>query len=255
MGRGALVQPLATVRRDRNDLGQTVQVERHHGRGGVRALFLALISARPRRKRIRERGWIWGVMIESNKRALTIPEAAYVTGTSERAVNHEIDAKIMGAGRAREGRAVSHADLVYLGAVRDIRDQISPKLRREIRDAVRSAVSSSEVVATIASLKVPVAAIEEEILANVEKLQKAREHYIESRSEVLAGDPVIRGTRIAARLVGDLLKQGTSPMVIAEEYDLTMDQIEAASIFSRVTPKRGRPRVRRIAVTEHVPAH
>ena len=196
-----------------------------------------------------------GEVTHLHERVLTVPEAAYLTGTNERAVNHEIDAKIMGVVASKEGRGVSRADLVYLGAVRDIRDQISPKLRREIREAVGTAVGASEAVAKIASLEVPVAAIEEEILANFEALERARREHIESRPEVLAGEPVIRGTRIAARLVADLLKQGTSPEVIADEYDLTPEQVRAASIFDRVTPKRGRPRVRKIAVTQHVPAH
>lgn len=190
-----------------------------------------------------------------NERILTVPEAAYLTGTNERAVNHEIDAKIMRAESSKEGRGVSRADLVYLGAVRDIRDQISPKLRREIREAVGSAVNASEAVAKVGSLEVPVAAIEGAILANLETLERARRDYIESRPELLAGEPVLRGTRIAARLIADLLKQGTSPDLIAEEYDLTPEQVQAASIFDRVTPKRGRPRIRKIGVTQHVPAH
>lgn len=193
-------------------------------------------------------------MAQLHERVLTISEAAYLTGTNERAVNHEIDAKIMGA-KPPEGRGVSRADLIYLGAVRDIRDQVSPKLRRQIREAVGSAVNASEPVARVASLEVPVAAIEEEILANLELLERVRREHIESRAEVLAGEPVIRGTRIAARLIADLLEQGTSPELIAEEYDLTPEQVQAASIFARVTPKRGRPRVRKIGVRQHVPAH
>lgn len=194
-------------------------------------------------------------MTRLSERDLTISEAAYLTGTNERAVNHEIDAKIMGAQPSKQGRGVSRADLVYLGAVRGIRDQISPKLRREIREAVGSAMNASEAVAKVAALEVPVATIEQEILANYETLERARRDHIESRPEVLAGEPVVRGTRIAARFVAELLEGGTPPEVIAAEFDLTSEQVQAALIFGRVTPKRGRPPVRKLHVRKHVPAH
>lgn len=161
----------------------------------------------------------------------------------------------MRAQQSKQGRGVSHADLVYLAAVRNIREQISPKLRREIREAVGSAVNASKKVAKVAALEVPVAAIEQEILAGYEALERVRRDHIESQSEVLAGEPVIRGTRIAARLVAQLYGQGTPTQTIADEFDLTPEQVQAALVFDRVTPKRGRPLVRKLNVTKHVPAH
>src|SRR5262249_39637208 len=74
---------------------------------------------------------------------------------------------------------------------------------------------------------------------------------IESRPGVLAGEPVIKGTRIPARLIADLVRQGVPRNKLRSEYELTRGQIEAAILFDRATPKRRRPPVRRLNVTTH----
>jgi uncharacterized protein (DUF433 family) len=71
---------------------------------------------------------------------------------------------------------------------------------------------------------------------------------IESRPAVLAGEPVVKGTRIPARLIADLVRQGVPRNELRSEYDLTREQIEAAIMFDRVTPKRPRRLVRRLNV-------
>ena len=178
---------------------------------------------------------------------LTVPEAAYVAGVSERAVNHEIDARILRPRGRKHRRAVHGPDLLYLGAVRDIRHQMAPGLRRRMRAAIASAVSESRPVAKVA-------AFEQAARKNLAALERAKRDVIESRPGVLAGEPVLKGTRIPARLVADLVRQGTSRAKLRSEYDLTREQIDAAVLFDRVTPRRGRPPVRRLHVKKHVPA-
>jgi uncharacterized protein (DUF433 family) len=78
-----------------------------------------------------------------------------------------------------------------------------------------------------------------------------RRDYIESRPGVLAGEPVIKGTRIPARLIADLVRQGVSLARICSAYDLTRAQTEAAVLFDRVTPRRGRRPVRRLHVKKY----
>jgi uncharacterized protein (DUF433 family) len=68
---------------------------------------------------------------------------------------------------------------------------------------------------------------------------------------VLAGEPVVKGTRIPARLIADLVRQGVSRAKIRGEYDLSREQIEAAILFDRVTPRRVRPPVRRLHVKKY----
>ena len=187
--------------------------------------------------------------------ALSIPEAAYVTGVTERTINHEIDASILLSQDRTQHRAIGGADVVYLGAVRGIRKHLAPPLRRQMRDAIASAIKQRRPVAKIAAFELKIAAIEREIQANLITLKRMKRDYIESRREVLAGEPVIKGTRIPARLVADLIKSGTPQALIQQEYDLTPQQTEAAVIFDRVTPKRGRPPARKLLVKKHVLAH
>jgi uncharacterized protein (DUF433 family) len=185
---------------------------------------------------------------------LTVPEAAYVAGVTERTVNHEIDARIMRSRGRKDRRAVHGADILYLGAVREVRHQMAPELRRRMRAAIASAVSQSRPIAKVAAFEVKIAALEQAARRNFAALERVRRDYVESRPGVLAGEPVIKGTRIPARLIADLVRQGVSHGTISREYDLTRAQTEAAILFDRVTPRRGRPPVRRVHVKKHVPA-
>jgi uncharacterized protein (DUF433 family) len=186
--------------------------------------------------------------------ALTITEAAYVAGVTERAVNHEIDARILPARGRKDRRAVKVADLVYLGAVREIREQIAPALRRRMHAAIATAVAKSQPVAKVAIFEVKISPLEQTARKNLAALERAKRDLIESRPGVLAGEPVVKGTRIPARLIADLVRQGVSRRTIRNEYDITPEQIDAAILFDRVTPRRGRPPVRRLHVKKHVPA-
>jgi uncharacterized protein (DUF433 family) len=186
-----------------------------------------------------------------------VPEAAYVAGVSERTIHHEIDAHIMRSVGPKERRTISGLDLIYLGAIRGVRKHLAPALRRQVRDAVSVAATEARPVAKVAAFEVPIEAIEAELLGAFDALERVRTEHIASNPKVLAGEPVIRGTRIAARLVADLVRRGTPREEIADEYDLTLEQIEAAVLFDRVTPKRGRPQgrgqrlPRRLHVTRH----
>src|ERR1700693_1037709 len=147
-------------------------------------------------------------MTRLRESTLTVPEAAYVADMTERIVNHEIDAQIVPSQGRRERRALSGVDVLYLGAIRGLREHMAPKLRKQLRDAISSAVVEARAVAKVAAFEVKIAAIEQEVLGNFTALERMKRKHIESRREILAGEPVIRGTRIAARLIADLVKRG-----------------------------------------------
>ncbi|SEC03418.1 Uncharacterized conserved protein, DUF433 family [Rhizobiales bacterium GAS191] len=185
---------------------------------------------------------------------LTVPEAAYVAGVTEKIVNREIDARIMRViGRSRH-RAVSGLDVLYLGATRDVREDMSPQLRKRLHDAITTAVKEARKIAKLDMFELPIAAVEKEMRQQFDTLERMKRDLIESRAGVRAGEPVVKGTRIPARQIADLVRQGAKSEELQHEFDLTREQIEAAIIFDRVTPKRGRPRIRKLRVTEHVPA-
>jgi uncharacterized protein (DUF433 family) len=183
---------------------------------------------------------------------LTVPEAAFVAGLTVKDINREIDANIVPTEGGAE-RKLRGGDLMYLFAIREVRTQVDPSLRRRIRKAIVDALRAHQSEARVYQFVFALDAIRRDLRGPFEILERSKSELIERRRDVLAGEPVIRGTRIAARHVADLLRLGASPAEIGEDLDLTAAQIEAAAVFAQTTPKRGRPPIRKQR-TVHVPA-
>ena len=62
----------------------------------------------------------------------------------------------------------------------------------------------------------------------MEKLLKR----IVSDPQVMAGKPVIRGTRITVDMILELLASGMKPEEIAEDYGLSLEDIRAALLYA-----------------------
>ena len=63
---------------------------------------------------------------------------------------------------------------------------------------------------------------------------------IEVNPEIAGGKPVIKGTRIAVKLILELLANGWSIEDIKEEYDLTEEQIKAAIKYAEYLTEKVR---------------
>lgn len=76
-------------------------------------------------------------------------------------------------------------------------------------------------------------------------LDKA-EAMVVSDPEIMAGTPVIRGTRIPVQLVAEMRKQGASIEEILSGYSsLTRELIELADIYAQAHPlRRSKPQTR-----------
>ena len=55
---------------------------------------------------------------------------------------------------------------------------------------------------------------------------------IVSDPRVMAGKPVIRGTRITVDMVLELLASGMKPEEIAEDYNISLEDIKAALLYA-----------------------
>lgn len=173
---------------------------------------------------------------------LTVPEAAYLAGVSPRRVQHEIDESIVASRMSGGRRSISGVDLLYLIAVRQMSDQMAPPLRRQVRNAIVKSAAENEKTACINFFEISLKSLEHHVQETYEALERVKRDFIESRPEVLGGEPVLRGTRLSARLIATLVRQGASMDELADDYDLTPEQVEAAVTFDKVTPRRGRPR-------------
>lgn len=65
---------------------------------------------------------------------------------------------------------------------------------------------------------------------------------IQVDSDIMAGTPVFRGTRIPVYLVADMIEQGTSIEVILEGYpSLTREMVQYAGVYTTTHPRPGQP--------------
>jgi uncharacterized protein (DUF433 family) len=55
---------------------------------------------------------------------------------------------------------------------------------------------------------------------------------IVSDPRVMAGKPVIRGTRITVDLILELLASGMKPEEIAKDYNISLDDVRAALLYA-----------------------
>lgn len=70
-----------------------------------------------------------------------------------------------------------------------------------------------------------------------------RDTFIERDPEIKGGEPVIRGTRLTASAVDARLAAGDSLDDLAGEYPhVPREALEAAALYGRTHPRRGRPR-------------
>lgn len=170
-----------------------------------------------------------------------MPEAAWVTGLSQRAVQHEIDEKVVPA-EARAGRrGIAGPDLIYLSAIRNHYALIAPALRKQVRNAIMMSIREHRTTAQVEPFSVSLPAIEAKVHAGFEKLEQLKRDFVESSAEVLGGEPVLKGTRLSIRYVAGLVNQGATVEELAEDFDLTSAQVEAAVVLAKVNPRRGRP--------------
>ncbi|WP_366555959.1 DUF433 domain-containing protein [Aquibaculum sediminis] len=70
----------------------------------------------------------------------------------------------------------------------------------------------------------------------------AKGAYLESREDILGGEPVVKGTRITCRSVLGRIEGGDSIDDLCEEHgDIPRAAFEAAITYARTHPPRGRP--------------
>ena len=191
-------------------------------------------------------------MTDLSHSQFTVHEAAFVAGLTVRDINREIDAQIIDAGQLSE-RRVRGTDLYYLLAIKDVRRQLGPALRRRMQAAITDAAAHARPEAAVHQFVFSIDRIERDLRGPFEALERSKHNQIESRPEVLAGEPVLKGTRIAARHVAELVRQGVGRAEIVDDFDITEAQIDAAVVFDQTSPKRGRP-VRRTAKAVNVSA-
>jgi uncharacterized protein (DUF433 family) len=175
-------------------------------------------------------------------------EAAFATGLSEKTINQAIDreeVQLLPKRRQDEReRMLGLPDLVYLLLRNDVGRLLSPEGKRRLRQQLGHCVGERQrpEVVTIGAVEVRIGPEIEAIEQKLERIEQARS-FVTTDPEVRAGEPVVRGTRIPVHMVGDLAEQGASREELLEDYPaLTPEALDAALLYARMYPRRGRPR-------------
>ncbi|MDE0342963.1 MAG: DUF433 domain-containing protein [Deltaproteobacteria bacterium] len=173
---------------------------------------------------------------------LSANEAACVTGVPLRQVHRMIDIGLLGTAveKGRKSRTVLRDGLVCLRLAHETTDILTLDGRRRLVRYLQE--NPGAVTVRHGTLSVDVRSIKAEVRRGLSRLARARRMMVEDE-EVLGGAACIRGTRIPAHDIADMLANGDSVDAVRAAYPvLREEQIEAAGLYGRAYPRRGRPR-------------
>lgn len=176
---------------------------------------------------------------------LTAAEAAAACGMPVRTVYRRA------AERLPKGAVVRRAGRMFLtpkGAVclrldRDLPRDVPATIRRRLygRTGARGA-DRAEVGEGAFRYVVEPQAAAEEVGLFLREYRQAKALIVED-PKVQGGAATFRSTRLLVHHIADLLDQGAPPSELMEDYPrLTAAMIDAAPIYARTHPRRGRPR-------------
>lgn len=170
---------------------------------------------------------------------LTTNEAACVTGVPLRQVHRIIDAGLLdAAAQGGDGaRTVRRDGLVSLKLAWETSGILTLDGRRRLVRYLLDHPAATQVRERAVS--VDVRSIRDNVLEGLSLLARARA-AVSRDPAVLSGTPCIRGTRIPAHDVAEMLANGDGSI---QEFfpQLSQAQIELAAIYARAYPRRGRP--------------
>ncbi len=177
---------------------------------------------------------------------LSLTEAAVVTGLKVKEINKAIDNKVIRISRkrvttgTRQARRVPMQELVGLQLEENLSTWVSLNARKKvIRKVIAERLTTD--FSPSDSLVIRIGSARDRLASGLRKLRHARK-MIETSPEIMDGEPIIKGTRIPAVLISEMLEGGASVEDILKGYpNLSREQVELAVIYTTAYPRRGRP--------------
>ncbi len=172
--------------------------------------------------------------------ALTTTEAAALTGLDERAVRKDVEHGILDAGSPPRFAEVA---LVYLRACASFTFHLGAQDRKRLYHDIADALETGRVRLDLGrGWTLDVAAVATDLRHRVAEFEAWREALV-TRDDILGGEPVFPGSRLAVRHVGEMLARGADPAEVREDYPYLGERdIEFARLYSVAYPRIGRPR-------------
>jgi len=187
-------------------------------------------------------------------------EAAFIAGLSDRDMNRVVDEHILPdvLVHSNNGRFFARLGAAFACFYFNTEQQFVANLRREILRKLTLRLelrADKDLVFDLAPMprnldwcvdvpnaRIDVTAFILEALERVRKVERANS-LVQEDPEVMGGLPVFSGTRVPLDIVIASLDQGIDKRRMAASYPfLTDEHIEAARVYTKVHPKRGRPR-------------
>ena len=175
-------------------------------------------------------------------RHYSLAEAALLTGLPLASVRRALEDKVIPSRRVRLRKAVqrliSREGLLCLKLEQLGVGQLPLAHRRRIYQAVLAHPEALQVNDSEAVI-IDVRKAKRELRDSLDRYQLA-EAMVAEDPEIMAGSPVIQGTRVPVYLIAEMRRQGASISEILEGYpSLMQEQIEAAELYARAHPRRG----------------
>ena len=174
--------------------------------------------------------------------AFTAAEVAFVLQEPLKAVKKALDegpvrAKLVRKGGGAAVRAVELLDVLYLFAVRTLREELTPKARNEFYQALKRATVESTHEIRFGRLSADIGDLKAEVQKRAQDLAGLAEQ-VEFRKD---GEAILKGTQIEVYRVAALLS-GMTPEQICEDYpSLSPAAVATAKAYAEAYPKTGRP--------------
>jgi uncharacterized protein (DUF433 family) len=174
--------------------------------------------------------------------AFTAAEVAFVLREPIRAVKKALDEGPVQAKLVKKSggavRAVEWADVLYLFAVRALRDELTPKGRNEFYHALKRVPVERTHEVRFGRLSIGIDDLKAEVHRRVRELAQLAEK-IEFRSD---GEALVRGTNVEVYRIAALLAGGMTLEEICKDYpSLTPEHVATAKAYADAHPKAGRP--------------
>lgn len=172
----------------------------------------------------------------------TAAEAAFVLREPVRVVKKALDSGPVRPVLLRRAgasvRAIGWQDLFYLFAIKELRDELTPKARMAFYEALRQAPLERGREVRFGRFRVAVGDLVEEVETRTASLAELAEK-VEFRGD---GEPVLRGTDVEVHRIAALVDGGLSADDVLVDYpSLSRESVQVATAYAQAHPKAGRP--------------
>jgi uncharacterized protein (DUF433 family) len=174
------------------------------------------------------------------ERMFTVPEAAAILGQPQKQISNALARDLAKLKLAKVGeRTITGAGLFALVLLRSIRELFSVEGRQRVLSKALKPFAGDEVQEGCVVVKL--AEHREQVDRRKSRFAEA-EALIVRDSQVLGGEPCVKGTRIPAYLVGKIALKHGAVEAHATYPSISRQNIELVALYVEANPRKGRPR-------------